>query len=358
MAPLIACVCTSLFAHENTMHSQSLERFNRTTLALAVLISALGAHDAAFAQTRSQQTCASGAWTGSILYRRTQSMNEGKTIDRVSGRGQDISHVEMHHDYKALVAVVPDPQQRNSSIGNATVQHTMSSKETTIAKETNSCDRGKTWQEMTGTFTREQITTGTGKDLANVTVGLNDDGTYSVRVSAPSIRGATSGAEKSSFSGQCTPKEGKTLTYPAMQASIQGGSLTSDGSHRIDPANPNRLAGSYSQTVHNLTETLTWNLEKCGAPLRLTDITFEEMKFPNWGEWREIVEQKGTTDGNLVRIKATVLNASAEQRNAEVVFKETYVGDKWDGARPDASLRDQALSVSLEPGEAKEVEMV
>lgn len=336
-----------------------LDKYSRSSAALIFLIGASLVHGNAYGQKApSGQKCATGAWTGSIVYRRTQSMSEGDTIERVSARGKDNRHVEMYHDYRAVVAVVPDPQQPNSSIGKATVEHIMSSKETTVAKEKNSCDQGKTWQEMTGTFEREQVTRGSGQDVANVRIAVNDDGTYSVGVSAPSIRGVTTGSEKASYSGQCTTKEGKSITYPGMEAAIQGGSLTSDGRHRVDPDQPNRLSGSYSQSFANLTQTITWNLQKCAAPLRLTDITFEHMDFPNWGQWREIVEQIGTIDGNLVRIKATVLNESADHRNAEVVFKETYRGDRWDGAKPDKPLKDQVISVSLAPGEAKEVEML
>jgi len=304
------------------------------------------------------QACTSSAWTGTVSYRRSQSMSDGKAVDRVSGRGQDIRGVEMNQNYKALVAVLEDPVNEGSNIATATVDHTMTAKEISIAKESNSCDGGKSWQQMTGTFTREQVTKGAGKEAANVTVGVNDDGTYTIGVAAPRIKGTTSGSESSSYSGQCTKKEGKTLSYPETETSIDGGSLTSDGSHRIDPAQPNRLSGSYSQTVLNVTQTMTWNLEKCAAPLRITNLTFEDMKFPTWNDWREISEQGETIDGNLIRIKATVLNESAERKSGEIVFKETYRGDKWDGARPDAALENRKLSVSLDPGEAKDVELV
>jgi pimeloyl-ACP methyl ester carboxylesterase len=60
----------------------------------------------------------------------------------------------------------------------------------------------------------------------------------------------------------------------------------------------------------------------------------------------------------MVKIKARVLNASGETKFAAVKFKETYKGDKWDGARPDVPLEDTPVSVRLEPGEEREVEMV
>ena len=82
------------------------------------------------------------------------------------------------------------------------------------------------------------------------------------------------------------------------------------------------------------------------------------MKFPNWNDWKEIVEQTGTIDGNLVKIKAKILNASGETKFADVKFKETYKGDKWDGSRPDGLLENGEVSVRLDAGEEKEVEMV
>jgi hypothetical protein len=257
-----------------------------------------------------------------------------------------------------VVAVTEDRARKGSSVGKAQISHSMNSTETSHAQELNSCDRGKTWQQMSGDFTSETKTSGQGKDDANVHVGMNDDGTYTVSVGTPQIKGKVEGSQSSSFSGQCTTKEGKNLSMPATETTIDGNSLTSDGRHRVDPKNPNRLSGSYSNTWQNVTETISWNLEKCGADLRVTDLTFEDMKFPTWDAWREITEQTGTTDGNYVRMKATVFNASAEQRSGEVSFKETYKGDKWDGAKPDMPLKDQTVSVSLEPGEAKDVEIL
>lgn len=302
--------------------------------------------------------CTSGAWTGTISYTRTQTLTNNKTVERVSGRGQDTTNFQMDYNYKAQVAVVESPEKNGSSIGKATIDHKMSSTETVSAKEKNSCDRGKTWQEMSGNSTSKTETTGNEKADANVNVGINSDGTYTVSVGLPQIKGKTAGSQTSSFSGQCTPKEGKTFNLPPTETSIDGNSLTSDGTNRVNPSDPNRLSGSYSKTWQNVTETITWNLQKCGAPLRITDFKFEDMKFPNWNDWQEISEQIGTTDGNFVKIKATILNASGETKYADVKFKETYKGDKWDGAKPDGLLENGAISVKLDAGESKDVEML
>jgi hypothetical protein len=325
-----------------------------------------------FAQTRktnNAQTAAnnakqtapkcSGAWTGTISYTRTQTMTNNKTVPRVSGRGEDKTDWEMKYDYKARVAVVESPERNGSYNGRANINHSFSSIEKITATEKNSCDRGKTWQTMTGESTSKTETTGSAENQeANVNVGVNADGTYTISVGLPQINGKTTGTQTSTYSGQCVPKEGKNLTLPPTEASIDGNSITTDGTHRVNPSDPNRVSGSYSKTWQNVTETITWNLQKCGAPLRITDLKFEDMKFPNWMNWQEISEQKGTIDGNLVKIKAKILNASGETKYADLKFKETYKGDKWDAARPDGLLENGEVSVRLDAGEEKEVEMV
>lgn len=316
------------------------------------------ASKSAVATTKTSLPKSSGAWTGSITYTRTQSMSQSKTVPRVSGRGEDKSDWEMKYDYKAQIAVLEAPEKNGSSVGRASITHSFSSIEQTNSTEKNSCDRGKTWQDMKAESISKTETSGNASNQeANVTVGVNEDGTYSVSVGLPSIEGTTTGSQSTSFSGQCTPKEGKTSTLPPTKTTIDGNSLTSDGTHRINPSSPNRLSGSYSKTWQNVTETITWNLQKDGAALRLVDLKFEDMKFPNWNEWQEVVEQRGTVDGNLVKIKAKVLNVSGETKSATVKLKETYKGDKWDGARPDGLLEGGSLSVSLEPGEEREVEL-
>lgn len=309
-------------------------------------------------QTKPAQKC-SGAWTGNITYTRTQGMTDSKTTKRVSGRGEDKRDWEMKYNYKASVAVVESPERNGSNIGKARIEHKFSSVEKILAREENSCDRGKTWRVMYGESTSKTETSSnaTGAE-ANVHVGVNTDGTYTVSVATPQIQGQTTGSETSTYSGQCVPKEGRNLTMPATPTTVDGNSLTSDGSHRINSSDPNRLSGSYSRTWQNVTETISWNLEKCGAPLRLTDLQFEDMKYPTWNEWRDISEQTGTIDGNFVRIRAKVLNESGETKYADVRFKETFKGDKWDGARPDAPLKDDVISVRVEANSEETVELI
>lgn len=347
----------------------SANGFSTKFISLALCIAVLsGSLTSLLAQTRGKTAAAnqtktsapkcSGAWTGVVTYTRTQSMTSNKTVPRVSGRGQDTTDWEMKYDYKAQVSVTEAPERNGSSMGKGKITHSFSSIEKISAVERNSCDRGKTWRDMRGDSISKTETSGTGDVEANVNVGVNADGTYTVSVGLPQITGKTTGSQSSTYSGQCVPKEGKNLSLPATETTIDGNSLTSDGTHRINASDPNRISGSYSRTWQNVTETISWNLQKCGAPLRLVDLKFEDMKFPNWNDWQEIAEQKGTIDGNLVRIKAKILNASGETKFADLKLKETYKGDRWDGARPDGVLEGGEISVRVEPGEEKEVELV
>ncbi|HMS11433.1 MAG TPA: hypothetical protein PKE66_18230, partial [Pyrinomonadaceae bacterium] len=197
----------------------------------------------ASAPTKPAASKCNGAWTGSIIYTRTQSMSDTKTTERVSTRGMDTTTIEMKYDYKAQVAVVESPEQNGRSEGKATINHSFTSSDTTKAVEKNSCDRGKTWRDMSGNFLSQSKVTGSGKEDASVGIGVNEDGTYSVSVGLPPIKGQVTGKETASFSGQCVPKEGKNLSMPATETTIEGNSLTSDGSHRINPNDPNRLSG-------------------------------------------------------------------------------------------------------------------
>ena len=157
----------------------------------------------------------SGAWTGSVKYSRQQSMTDNKTVQRVSGRGEDKRQWEMKYDYAAQVAVIESTDGNGSSDGRATINHKFYSNETVDAVEKNSCDRGKTWREMRGTTTSKTETSATqGGVDANVSIGVNADGSYTVSVGVPQIKGKTTGEQSSSYSGQCVPKEGKTVTMP------------------------------------------------------------------------------------------------------------------------------------------------
>jgi len=68
-----------------------------------------------------RQLSRSGAWTGIVSYTRTQTNTNDKTVQRVSGRGEDTTNWEMKYDYKARVAIIESPEKNGSSVGKASI---------------------------------------------------------------------------------------------------------------------------------------------------------------------------------------------------------------------------------------------
>jgi len=296
--------------------------------------------------------CASG-WAGSVQYSRSQANSDSKTEKRVSGKGTETTNWSMNYQYSAQVAVraTPDP---DISTGRASISMTSTSSESKSAEDRYICPHERTPRSMTGSFVTQSQTRAGGSGLdADVDISMDSDGAYTVGVRLPEVPGTVSGSSSSSFGGQCTAKQGTSENIADMPTSIDGVRFSSSGDDRVNPSSPDRLSGSHTVTSYGVTETLRWNLSRCGGALRLVDVKFEHMRFPNWGEWAEIVEQTGTIDGNLVQMTAIVANDGPEEKMASVKFRDTYKGDKWDGARPDGLIEE--LSVTVPPGEERKV---
>lgn len=325
----------------------------RTLPALAIGLMLSGAAIPVTASASgSAAQCARG-WTGSVQYTRSQSNSDSRTEQRVTGKGNETTNWSMTYDYAAQVAVreTPDP---DVSAGKANISLNSVSTETKSAQDRYVCPHERTPRSMSGSFITQSQTRASGSGLdADVDVTMDSDGTYSVGVRLPEVQGTVSGSTSSSFGGQCTARQGTSNNIADMPTTIDGVRFSSSGEDRFNPSSPDRLAGSHSVTAYNVTETLRWNLRRCGGALRLVDVKFEHMRFPNWGEWQEIPEQTGTIDGNLVQITAVVANDGPEEKSATIKFRDTYKGDKWDGARPDGLLEE--LSVTVPSGEEREV---
>ena len=292
----------------------------------------------------------SGAWTGVITFSRVHRQENTKREPRVSGRGTDISSYELKGDYNAQVVVMEDRDNPGKSIGRASIVSDFKFTETSEAVEKNSCDQGKTWRDMRGSFTTKTQVTGAKDGLeASVNIGVNSDGSYAVGVGLPDFMGIVSGTQTAEYSGQCTKKEGKKTTLPDTAKSIDAHSLTSDGRNHVDPQNANSLAGSYSiELPGGVVETIVWNLRRCSGELMITDVKLYQPLFPTPDSWVEIKDNGYTIDGNLVRVVATVVNTSGQSKQAHINFKELKEGSD---SLPDGKM----IQLNLDGGEEREV---
>jgi hypothetical protein len=269
----------------------------------------------------------------------------------VSNRGTNERQTEMNYDYTAKVMVGESPARDASSVGKGKVEYFYEAIDKTISEEKNSCDRGKTWRTMRGELsTKIKAYVSPANNVeANVQIGVNANGSYTVGVAVPQTQGKTSATQTASYSNQCVPKEGKNVTTPETTISVDGKGLRSDGSHFIDPKNPNRLSGSYSLKLsETAVETISWNLEKCGAPLRIMNVEFYHLRYPSPNSWEKI-DDGYTIDGNDVKIVATIANFSGESKRATVNFKELNENMELPGSKIDADFA---------PNEESEVEFI
>ncbi|CAN7387815.1 alpha/beta fold hydrolase [Phenylobacterium sp. LjRoot164] len=292
-------------------------------------------------------------WSGSVQYFRSQADSNSKTVERVSRKGVDTTTWSMTYEYAAQIAVRPAPEP-DQSLGRANINLSSISTETTAANDQHICPGTRTPRAMSGAFVTKSQTRANGSGLeAGVNISMSSNGEYTVGVRLPEVKGTASGSTSSSYSGQCTPKQGVNQSIADMPTTINGLTFSSSGEDRVSPSDPDRLSGSHSVTSFGTTETLKWNLRRCGGALRLVEVKFEDMRFPTWEAWQEISEQKGTIDGNIVRVTATVANDGPDEKSATIKFRETYKGDKWDGDKPDSLIEE--LSVTVPAGEQAEV---
>ncbi|MFN4095614.1 MAG: hypothetical protein ACK4GG_02465 [Sphingomonas sp.] len=296
--------------------------------------------------------CASG-WGGTVHYSRTQETHDSKTVPKLSGKGSHTTTASMTYNYAAQVVVRPTPDP-DASIAKTNINLAQVASETVRTTDEDVCLQTRERRQVSGTSESKSVISANASNLeAEVNVSLDSDDSYRISVRLPQLQGTASGSISSSFSGQCVAKKGVNQTVPESPYSIDPVSFASDGDDRINPSDPNRLTGSFVKTWSGVTERLSWNLRRCGSALRLVGLKFEDMRFPNWEDWQDISDQRGTIDGNIVRMTAIVANDGDTDKAATVKFKETYKGDKWDSAKPDGTLNN--LSVIVPAGQQREV---
>lgn len=341
------------------------KRFSQKLFSFVLLTSFLATAFSAGAQTRrvntktvaanqskpAAQKC-SGAWSGTITYLRTQKLKTNKVTELVSNRGKTERESGANYNYAASVTVAESPARDGSSVARGMVEYYYDATDKTITEEKNSCDRGKTWRTMKGensTKIQASISPATRVE-ASARVAVNANGSYSVSVAVQPAQGKTKSEQTSTYSNQCVPKEGKNFKTPETAISVEGQSLTSDGTHFIDRSSPNRISGSYTlQLSETASETITWNLEKCGAALRITDLKFYQLSYPSPNSWQKIDDGGYTIDGNDVKVVATIANLSGENKNGSVNFKELNANMELPGGK---------VGASFAPNEEKEVEFI
>ncbi len=314
----------------------------------------------------SKQTpqCA-GGWSGGVTYKRTlkdslESDEPGirKNIDRLKHK------TSRNYDYTGRAVIDgTNPQQ---PIVNTKVNFTDNDLNWGEEKVWDSCGAWKPehWFIIESNDDRQTQAQATGSaEYFNLSVD-EFGGTYNFSLKFPKANGVFKREEHVKRSGHCQPKNNEPYDRSTNEPTRIDGASFSIDSQKIDPKNPDTIAGTKvwgddgSGAVRSFIYEVSWRFTRCPQKLLITDLKFEHPKFPNFEDWKEIEDPKGTIDGNKIKVKATVLNMSAETKYADLKISETYKGDKYNYARPDEPLPNGDVSLRLDAGEEREVELI
>lgn len=306
-----------------------------------------------------------GGWRGSVSFSKTLKDSLESDEPGIRKEKDRIKHKDSR-DYNYSARAFVDAKSPANTIVNTKVNFTDDDKKWGEERVWDSCGSRESghWFIIEGIDNRftEAKASGAARSF-NLSVD-ELTGNYSFNIQFPHAQGTFKRVEDVKRSGHCQAKNNKPFNRNTDEPfKIEGESFSIYG-EKIDPNNPDEISGTKtwgdngSGPVRSFVYRVSWRFTRCPNELLVTDLKFEDMKFPKWDDWKEIVEQTGTIDGNWVRIKASILNLSSETKFAEVTFKETYKGDKWDGAKPDLPLKDSSVSVRLEAGEEREVEIL
>lgn len=302
---------------------------------------------------QSAQNC-KGGWSGIVSYQRT--LNHTEDSGKKKRLPHGTSQIKSSHDYKYTGRIVVD----GSKGGNV-----LTAKGQVLAT-----DVRKIWKRSEqhdtcfydgidgsvlqwGETDESDITNAFGEGEANFWMNVNEfAGNYRFSFRLPEAPGVNDRVSNRTSGGWCNPESNKPSNRDKYPIKVDG--LSAEiGDQKIDPVRPDVLSGSKTWEEGSMASTkyihvVTWSFKRCPAPVEVTDIRFDEHPYPDYKSWKEIETARGTVDGNIVRIRATITNFSGETKFPQIKFNETV--ENW-------VLPEGEKSIRLEPGESRELEL-
>jgi pimeloyl-ACP methyl ester carboxylesterase len=350
--------------------------FSKLLACVVILTSIQSAATSASAQRRpangnvsasqpKQNPRCSGGWSGVVTYKKTLKDSLESDEPGIRKSTDRIKH-KTSRDCEYTGRAVVDGKDPQNAIVNTSVSFTDTDLQWGQEKVFDTCNSRENghWFIIEGTDDRQTQAQASGSAKS---FNLNVDelgGTYNFSLQFPDAAGVYKREQHVKRTGHCQPKNNEPYDKSENEPTkIEGGSFSVD-SQKIDPNNPDTLSGTKiwgddgTGEVRSFIYEVTWRFTRCPGKLLITELRFEHPKFPNFEDWKEIEETKGTIDGNRVKVKAKVLNMTAETKYADLKIVETYKGDKYNYARPDEPLPEAESSFRIEAGEEKEFEFI
>lgn len=182
-------------------------------------------------------------------------------------------------------------------------------------------------------------------------------GHYSLSMQFPRFMGKHSYESHLRKSGFCQAKNNQPHdTTESFDVPIDVESL-SVKLQKLDPKNPDMLEGTEvidrndpnkPNAVKVPVITIKWKFTRCPGDLIVTDVRFQQPKYPSPNTLEEIPTGGATVDGNQVKIIATIANLSSQVKAADVRFTEL---------KENVVLPEGTRGETFRPNEEKEVEL-
>ena len=292
-----------------------------------------------------------GGWSGFVTFEKTLNDGEDSLRNNIS-RGTTKLVTSRIYKYTGRIKV---DSSNNPNVPQTKTQVSLTDEDKSFKRfaQMDTCFYdGLGNREQWGETTDNQIIKAFGEGEAeSFNLNFNQyDGTYSFGFRFPDMQGTYNREVKVRRGGWCQPKN----NLPEDNSAASPTKIDSTGAtiddQKVDPKNPDVLAGSKtwdtsSPDVKSFKYTVTWSFRRCPAPLELEAVEFDEHPYPSWSEWRKVDGE--TVDGNIVRVRARVTNYSNETKFPKLRYIEQ---------RANTELPDNERSISIAPGESREVE--
>lgn len=279
------------------------------------------------------KTKCSGGWSGTITVAKTLE-ESGSTDEPLISKKMDrqINKWSYNQRYAGRMVVDGSTDPRApKAFGSVEYGETRTQQSTT--KIWDSCKAVNDQHWMLDENRREEIQTGNGAGAAE-SFDLSVDelaGTYRFSFKFADAAGKMSVEDHTKRSGHCSAKNNQPSdTSEKRETTIAGeGAVIED--QKFDSQNPDILSGTAKIDTNDYNDPqhvkvpitiIKWKFRRCAAPLMITDLKFSQPQFPSPNSFVEIGENGYAIDGNQVKITATVVNLSGEQKTTNVNFNE------------------------------------
>lgn len=320
------------------------------------ILSAQTARKAAANQPGKAATPVKVGWSGVITYRKTLA-DDFSSDEQLFGRvnkSERIKHNDTRrYSYEGRL-VVNDFAGTGRAETSAQVNFRDSESQKVTQTELTNCHSWESDRLIKAESTDRKTTVGSGSGEAySYSLSVNGD-KFQLGFTLPEIQGTYTHDTSSTYSNLCPNSTRQpAASTNSMETRIERGGASIEG--ETDPKNPDVLEGTKTWTDGATTNskgfsyTVTWRLRRRPQPLIITDLKFSQPVYPSPNDWREIGKNDRVTDGNQVKVVATIANLSSTEKTATVNFKEV---------KENTTLPNGPISVTIPANSQKDVELL